>query len=325
MRWLERQWQHPTFASGLLLPLAWLYRGVVALRRYAYRRGWCRSVRMAMPVVVVGNISVGGTGKTPLVVWLSRRLETLGWKPGIVTRGYGGNARDWPQRVTPDSDPKLIGDEPLLLALRTARPVVADPDRVRAAQQLLSSGCDIIISDDGLQHYRLARDLEIAVIDGERRFGNGRLLPAGPLREPPVRLNSVDARIIHGATEPGEWGMTLTPTVYHRVNDPTITAALATFHGKEVHAVAGIGHPPRFFALLRTLGVNPMEHAFPDHHRFSASDLAFPPAHIVIMTEKDAVKCQDFAGDSVWYLSVDARVDPRFDQWLQQRLREMYG
>lgn len=325
MRWIERQWQQDTISSRLLLPLALLYSGLVALNRELYRRGWRRSQRAPVPVVVVGNITVGGTGKTPLVLWIVEHLSAHGWRPGIVTRGYGGAAKTWPQVVTHSSDPALVGDEPLLLARRSGRPVVADPDRARGAQRLVESGCNVIVSDDGLQHHRLQRDLEIAVVDGVRRLGNGRCLPAGPLREPAARLREVDAVVAHGPVRAGEWSMTLVPGTFRRVRNPEETAALETFRNQTVHAVAGIGFPPRFFALLRELGVGVIEHPFNDHHRFRPSDLSFADARAVIMTEKDAVKCQGFAGDAVWYLAVDARLDARFAEWLQQRLRVSRG
>jgi tetraacyldisaccharide 4'-kinase len=192
---------------------------------------------------------------------------------------------------------------------------------VRGARRLIDRGCTVVVSDDGLQHYRLVRDIEIAIIDGERRCGNGRLLPAGPLREPLARLDQVDARVVHGRGRPDEWTMTLVPVGFRRVADRTAARGPDGFRGQTVHAVAGIGHPPRFFAQLRQLGIEVIEHAFPDHYRFQPGDLAFAPPHDVIMTEKDAVKCERFAGDSVWYLQVEARVDAYcFEAWLQNRL-----
>jgi tetraacyldisaccharide 4'-kinase len=323
MRWLERQWQHPTLAGLTLIPLSMLYRGIVAIRRHAYRRGWFSSVRLPVPVIIVGNITVGGTGKTPLVIWLARRLRALGWRPGIVTRGYRGKARDWPQTVVPGSDPDLVGDEPVLLARNADVPVVADPDRVRAARAAVDQGCDILVSDDGLQHYRLARTIEICVIDGVQRFGNGRLLPAGPLREPAARAQTVDVRLVRETANPDEWKFALRPSELCRVKRPSETASIGEFQGQTVHAVAGIGHPARFFDALRMLGLAVVEHPFPDHHRFAPSDLEFPGSTVVIMTEKDAVKCADFADERAWFLAVDVEVDDRFDRWLQQRLREL--
>ncbi len=320
MRWIERHWQEDTLFSRLLTPLALVYCGLGALNRRLHRGGRRPAQSAAIPVVVIGNISVGGTGKTPLVLWIVQYLKAQGWRPGIVTRGYGGRARHWPQLVTPDSDPALMGDEPVLLARRSGVPVMADPDRRRGVARLLEHGCDIVVSDDGLQHYRLARDLEIAVIDGVRRLGNGRCLPAGPLREPPSRLEQVDARVIHGQARAGEWSMTLEPLAFHRVSAPHESAPLETFRGRTVHAVAGIGYPPRFFALLRRLGVNVIEHAFPDHHRFHAEEIQFADGYDVLMTEKDAVKCHAFAAPPVWYLTVQAKMDSAFGDWLQAQL-----
>lgn len=322
MYWLERHWQRDTFVSRLLLPLAWLYGAVAALNRSLYGIGWRRSEKLPVPVVVVGNITVGGTGKTPLVAAIVRQLAAQGWRPGIITRGYRGRAESWPQLVTPHSDPFRVGDEPVLLAARCGVPVVADPNRARGVRWLLAHECDVIVSDDGLQHYRLRRDLEIVVVDGERRFGNGRCLPAGPLREPPARLQQVDAIVVNGTAGAGQWSMRLAPTEFRRVANPEETAPLAAFRAHTVHAVAGIGYPPRFFGLLRELGVDVSEHPFPDHHAFQPRDLEFPGPHAIIMTEKDAVKCRRFAGERAWYLAVEAELDAGFGEWLKQRLRK---
>lgn len=307
---LPEHWQRRDAVSAALWPLSLLFGAVVAFRRALYRGGWLRSVRTPVPVIVVGNITVGGTGKTPLTIWLAQFLARHGFRPGIVTRGYGGSARHWPLEVTGETDAALAGDEPVLLARHAGCPVLVDPDRVRGAQALTDSGsCDVILSDDGLQHYRLARDVEIAVIDGARRFGNGWLLPAGPLREPPSRLASVDLRVVQGgAPRAGELAMRLVPTGLVRVCNRT-TATLDSYRGKCVHAIAGIGHPARFFDTLRGLGIEVMEHPFPDHHRFAPGDLAFDDELPVIMTEKDAVKCQRFAEGDWWYLAVTAEPD----------------
>ncbi|HEY8554283.1 MAG TPA: tetraacyldisaccharide 4'-kinase [Burkholderiales bacterium] len=318
---IERHWQGDTFVSRLLLPLSVVYCTAAALRREMFRRGWRTAVRAPVPVIVVGNITVGGTGKTPLVLWLARYLAALGYRPGIIARGYRGRARSWPQLVTAHSDPELVGDEPVLLARRSGYPVVADPQRPRGIQWLLAHECNVIVSDDGLQHYRLYRDLEIAVIDGERRFGNGRCLPAGPLRERPTRLETVDAVVTQGAARAGEWSMRLVPTGFRRVANPEEERPLDAFRGRRVHGVAGIGNPARFFAQLRALGADVVEHPFRDHHRFRPQDLEFGDDADVIMTEKDAVKCRRFAGERAWYLAAEAEVDPGFGEWLQRRLR----
>lgn len=292
------------------------------LRRQLYKGGWRGATRLPLPVIVVGNLTVGGTGKTPLVLWIAQRLQQQGWRPGIVTRGYKGRARSWPQHVLPQSDTQLVGDEPVLLARRSGCPVMADPDRPRGAQALREIGCNIVVADDGLQHYRLARDFEIAVIDGERRFGNGRCLPAGPLREPLTRLEAVDARVTQGEPRAGEWGMTLQPTAFHRVGGVE-RRPLEAFRGETVHAVAGIGHPGRFFAQLRALGVRVIEHPFPDHHPFAPGDLRFGDALAIVMTEKDAVKCDGLTSENAWYLAVAAAPEPRFAEWFDNRLTEL--
>jgi tetraacyldisaccharide 4'-kinase len=324
MRWLERIWYRKGVASLLLLPLGWFYCGLMRLRQALYRAGILRAIRLPVPVIVVGNITVGGTGKTPLVIWLAGFLRQQGMRPGIVLRGYAGAARHWPQSVTPASDPALVGEEAVLLARRTDSAVVADPDRVRGAQALLHEhGCDVIVSDDGLQHLRLGRDLEIAVIDGERRFGNGFCLPAGPLREPRSRLQQVDIRVINGVAERTEdFGMRLVETGLYRLDAPAVPVPPASLAGKTVHAVAGIGHPGRFFRHLRRLGIEVIEHAFPDHHRFTPQDIRFDDALPVILTEKDAVKCERFAHDKLWYLAVAARPDPRLGGEIRRLLEE---
>lgn len=324
MHWLERHWYRRSPVSAALVPLATLYCVLMALRRFAYRVKLFKSVRVAVPVVVVGNISVGGTGKTPLVAWLAQLLRANGYRPGVVTRGYGGQSNTWPRDVMPDSDPAQVGDEPVLLARAGGCPVVADPERTRAARRLIEHhGCNLIVSDDGLQHYRLQRDIEIAVIDGERRFGNGWCLPAGPLREPVSRLRSVDARVTQGIPAPGEWGMTL---VAEHVMPLGGGAAVALEHlrGRRLHAVAGIGNPIRFFQHLHRLGLEFDQHAFPDHHRYSASDLAFGAGTDVIMTEKDAVKCERL-GVPGWYLKVAAQPDARLGELVLRRLKEIAG
>ena len=319
---IERHWYRDSFVSRLLVPLSWLYRFLVLLRRALYRAGILRVTRLSVPVMVVGNLTVGGSGKTPLVIWLARFLKEQGWRPGIVTRGYGGQATQWPQTVTPESDPESVGDEPVLLARAAGCPVIADPERARAAERLVRLGCNIVVSDDGLQHYRLARDFEIAVIDGVRRFGNGRCLPAGPLREPVNRLDDVQARVTLGEAQAGEWVMTLATKSFHRLEAPETTAEADHFRGQPVHAVAGIGHPARFFEQLRRLGLDVVPHPFPDHYRFHERDLAFGDAHETVMTQKDAVKCERLAGVTGWYLAVEARPDPAFAELVQRWLKE---
>jgi tetraacyldisaccharide 4'-kinase len=308
---LEKLWYGSSGAALLLAPLAWLYCGAAVVRRRAYAAGLLRVGRLPVPVVVVGNVTVGGTGKTPLVAWLAAHLRESGFRPGIVSRGYGGRARSWPQPVHADSDPAVVGDEAVLLVRRTGCPMTVGPDRVAAARALLEeNACSVILSDDGLQHYALARDVEIAVVDGTRRLGNGLCLPAGPLREPHARLGSVDLIVVNGAPGPGEYGMRLENAAPRRLlNDEP--GSLEDFRERPVHAIAGIGHPARFFGGLRALGLQVIEHAFPDHHAYAPGDLELGDDLPLLMTEKDAVKCRRFAKPHHWYLPVDARPDPR--------------
>ena len=313
---IERYWYDDNWRSRLLLPLSVLFRALAAARRGAFRLGLLRTHRLPVPVVVVGNISVGGTGKTPLVTWLVDYLKRQGLRPGIISRGYGGRAQQWPQPVDGQSEPSQIGDEPLLLARRCGCPLWVGPDRVAAARAMLAATpVDIIISDDGLQHYALGRDLEIAVVDGRRRLGNGRCLPAGPLREPPTRLHRVDLIVSNGAAHAGEYSMTLAGDTLYPLNDaryPLAPRPLASLRGATVHALAGIGDPQRFFATLREAGLDLIEHPFADHHPYQAHDLIFNDKLPVLMTEKDAVKCRAFAAANHWYLPVNAQLPDGF-------------
>lgn len=290
------------------------------MRRLAYRRKLLPSYHPGAPVIVVGNLSVGGTGKTPLVAYLVDVLRRAGYRPGVVSRGYGGRSSHWPRQVVADSDPHEVGDEPVVLARRRI-PVWVGPDRVAAANALLRAcDCDVILADDGLQHYRLARDVEIAVVDGYRGMGNGACLPAGPLREPAARLQEVDFIIDAGIGWSGQYLMTLKGNRAVNLGDPRISRSLAQFGDQPVHAVAGIGNPRRFFRSLQAQGINVVEHPLPDHHHFRIEDLLFGDEHPVLMTEKDAVKCETFARSWFWYVPVEARVDPQLETKLLARL-----
>lgn len=306
--WLERRWYTDPVSPLALRPLAALYAVIADARR---RRLQAAAVKIDVPVIVVGNISVGGTGKTPFVIALIALLREAGWRPGVVSRGYGGTAPQYPFHVDADTDPALCGDEPLLIAQRAACPVVVAPDRVAAAQALRRAhAIDIVIADDGLQHYRLARDLEICVVDGRRGLGNGALLPAGPLREPAARLASVDLVVVNG----GGWSaeasvpsidMQLQATALRQLRSGR-EQALDRFAAQEVHAVAGIGNPERFFTMLEAAGLRVRRHPFADHHAYARDDLDFGDTLPVLMTEKDAVKCAAFADDRIWTLPVTA-------------------
>ena len=327
MTWLERQWYRWTPWHVVLLPLSLLFWLLSTLRRSLYRLGWLASTQLNAPVIVVGNISVGGAGKTPLVIALVALLKEQGYRPGIISRGYLGRGT-LPRPVRSDSDPIEVGDEPVLLALKTACPVWVGQDRVEAGMALLGSHpeVNVIVSDDGLQHYRLRRDVEIVVIDAERWFGNGQLLPAGPLREPPLRLKQADVVVINGWL-PGaplqrrEFTMQLVGELFYNLRNPSLRARPEIFAGQTVHALAGIGYPQRFFKHLKKLGLRFSEHPFPDHHGFTPRDLPFHESDVILMTEKDAVKCADFAGDNVWVLPVEAKLDPGVGLAVLEKLR----
>jgi len=310
MAGLEHYWYRISPLHLILLPVSWLFGALAALRRGLYRRQILASFRLPVPVVVIGNISVGGTGKTPLTLALAGQLLAHGHHPLIISRGYGGTAQQ--QQVTTASTAQQVGDEPLLMARRKLCPVWVGRDRVATARAALKEHpqCDVVLCDDGLQHYRLQRDMEIVVIDGTRRFGNGLLLPAGPLREAESRLKTVDAVVVNGGkTGQGQYAMELSGTIFYNLRRPGKTASAAELQGLRLHAVAGIGHPQRFFDYLESLGLNAIPHAFPDHHPYSAADLAFEDCDALLLTEKDAVKCAPFADEKYWVLRVDARID----------------
>jgi tetraacyldisaccharide 4'-kinase len=299
-----------------LAPLSFLYGFVMAVRSVLYRLGLRHRIKVAVPVVVVGNLTVGGTGKTPLVAWLSSRLAGCGLRVAIVSRGYGGRARGV-TRVTVHSRASEVGDEPLLLARRAAATVFIGRDRVAAAEAAVKDGADILLCDDGLQHLALVRQCEIVVIDGQRGFGNGCLLPRGPLRESPRRLRRVNAVVVNGAiTAPDfqlprfvtgtHFAMQMRPGDALPVGGGGALRSLSSFRGSGVHAVAAIGNTQRFFDMLRNAGLTVYEHPFADHHPFKPGDLNFGDSLPVLMTEKDAVKCAAFADERCWYVPVTA-------------------
>jgi len=308
---LDAYWDSRNPVALALFPVSLVYCALMRLRRLIYGLLPIRRVP-AKAVIVVGNLTVGGSGKTPMVIWLCRYLDSHGFRPGVVSRGHGGK-RDHrvPERVTADSDPARVGDEPVLIAARTGCPVIVDRKRARGARLLVQAlGCDVVVADDGLQHYALARDMEIIMVDGARRFGNGLCLPAGPLRETVDRLRDADFVVATGSGQPGEYAMALTPTVAMKVLDPAQIQPLKAFAGKAVHALAGIGHPERFFTMLEATGLRVDRHPFPDHHPFTAGDIRFTDSLPVLMTEKDAVKCRAIADDRHWFVPVSASPDP---------------
>ena len=324
---LTRLWYRRALAPALwpLLPLACLFAVLVAVRRGLYRVGWLSSSRLPVPVIVVGNLTVGGSGKTPLVLWLCDRLRDAGWRPGIVSRGYGGSVAvaTGVCAVSADSAAAEVGDEPLLLARRSGVPVFVGRDRVASGRALLAAhpDCNVIVSDDGLQHYRLQRSVEIAVFDA-RGAGNGCLLPVGPLREPLRRLASVDALVWNATSQASvtpaplaaarsvpQFAMRLLGERFYALDDTRRVCGAADLRGKRLYALAGIGDPARFFAQLAALGLEFEAHPFADHHRYSAADLAFAADGVLLMTEKDAVKCTGLTVREAWVLPVDAQLD----------------
>jgi len=324
--WLNRIWYGGSRWYLMLLPLSWLFGVLAAARRMLYRAGLLRRYSAGVPVVVVGNVNAGGTGKTPVVIWLVRELARRGLQPGVVSRGYGGRRGRRPIYVTPDGNPCESGDEPVLIARRTGCPVAVHPDRVAAARMLAEQGIDVVVADDGLPHYRLGRQFELAVVDGRRRLGNGRLLPAGPLREPPSRLGAVDRVLVNGGdvetirrlvagTVPVA-RFTLVPGAALRV-DGGGERTLASFRGAPVHALAGIGSPDRFFAELEAHGLDVRRCPLPDHAEITPSHLEFGDEYEVLMTEKDAVKCAGFAHSRCWYVPVDVALDDG-DAWVDE-------
>ena len=363
MHWLQHHWYRITPLHLILFPLSLIFRLLVAVRREMYRNGILTSHQLLLPVIVIGNISVGGTGKTPLTLALAQQLVELGWHPLIISRGYGRTISR-PQEVSLSSTSTQVGDEPLLMAQRDICPVWVGANRVAAARAALQVHplCDVVLCDDGLQHYRLQRDVEIAVIDGVRGFGNGLMLPAGPLREPLSRLQTVDVVVVNvqarnprfalphpnpldkatshstrlpknaakslvipegeeaneslrefqfdgGEAVAGQYAMRLSGKIFYNLLDTTRKAAPADFHKRNIHAVAGIGNPQRYFQHLESLGIAFTPHAFPDHHPYTASDLAFADCDAILLTEKDAVKCATFADARYWVLRVDAQID----------------
>ena len=334
-KWLHRVWYEGAPSYQMLLPLSGLYWLLISLRRCLYGIGVFGRHRALVPVIVVGNITAGGTGKTPVTIWLARELRDRGFSPGIVSRGYGGSRSSTSMRVDAASDPDIVGDEPVLLAKKTGCPVVVDANRSRAAEMLVADAVNVIIADDGLQHYRLERTYEICVIDGARGLGNRLLLPAGPLRETIDRLSQVDQVIVNGRSSETAGGLTaveqnaiefqLLAREVCRLNG-SLTRPIERFSGTTVHAVAAIGNPTRFFDMLRAHGIQVIEHALRDHAKLTSNDLNFGDDFDVLMTEKDAVKLKAVGADKFWTVPVELSIDPLVaGPWLEQiesRLRD---
>ena len=321
---LQQIWYGGRRVPWLLRGLAAIYAPLAGVRRALYSAGLLPRTRLPVPVIVVGNISVGGTGKTPLTMALIEALRARGFNPGVISRGYGGSATA-PLLVDENSDPRVAGDEACLIAQATHAPVAVARDRGSAGNMLLEAArCDVLIADDGLQHYKLCRDVDICVIDGERRFGNGLLLPAGPLREPASRAGGFAFRICNGGVaQAGEVAMTLHIDGAVALSGPSQHRKLITdWHGQRVHAVAGIGNPARFFAALRAAGLDVIEHAFADHFAYASADLDFGDDLPVLMTEKDAVKCVAFADARCWRVPVRAQLPAEFFDAVAARVRQ---
>lgn len=333
--WLNRIWYEGAPAYQLLLPLSWAYAAALRIRSLLFDRRVLRTVSVSVPVVVVGNITVGGTGKTPVVLWLAASLAERGYAPGIILRGYRGNVGPRPVLVMADSDPAMVGDEALLLARRSKLPVVVHPDRVAAAELAIRQGVNILISDDGLQHRRLGRQFEIVVVDGARGFGNGQLLPAGPLRESTGRLAIADEVIVQGDdTEvrrilrqmhrDDPYNFTLRPAKVMRLGG-SAASSLSDFSGKTVHALAGIGNPERFFEMLESHSITLCRHPLPDHASITQDMLDFGDELDIIMTEKDAVKCAGLDTARCWYVPVSLQMDEQQERALLDHLVQRTG
>lgn len=309
MKSLDNYWYDLNPVALLLWPVSVLFRLLVSLRRMCYRTGLFKSYKMSKPVIVIGNISVGGTGKTPLIIELCQLLDSWGINVGIISRGYGGTG-PWPHQITAESAAETSGDEPVQIFQRTGVPVVVGPDRVADVEMLCkNNNIDLILTDDGLQHYRLQRDLELVVIDHQRQFGNGFNLPAGPLREPVSRLKESSWCIYNGGES--EYSFKIEPSFVKHLSSER-KESLNSFKGNFVHAVAGIGSPERFFTMLREFGLNIIEHSFADHHQFSETDLTFNDSLPVLMTEKDSVKCTGFTNKKLWFVAIDIKLSDQF-------------
>ncbi|TEW50191.1 tetraacyldisaccharide 4'-kinase [Psychromonas algicola] len=315
-------WYQPTlWWTWFLFPLSLLMRGINAVRYFCYRNKWLKSYQSTLPVVVVGNISVGGNGKTPFVISLCEILIEEGYKPGVISRGYGGKSLHYPLLVESSTTGKEAGDEPVLIHKRLNIPVVVDPVRANAAAYLADHcDVDVIITDDGLQHYALQRDIEIVVVDGKRRYGNQHIMPMGPLREPLSRLKTVDYIINNGEVHHDEFTMLLTPSDCKRVD-----GELAVLSDTNVNACAAIGYPRRFFDTLKTQNFTLNKQvSFADHHAYTENDFKqFESTRPLIMTEKDAVKCTAFAQQNWWYLPIDGNLPRSFIQPFLEQLKQI--
>lgn len=335
--WLIKQWYDNPSPSLILRLISLLYRLIIRLRLMFYRFGIFKQTRLPVPVIVVGNVTVGGTGKTPLVIYIAQALIALGYRPAVISRGYG-RARHTPMRVKKNMSAAQVGDEPLMMSAHLPCPIWVGARRIETAKRLLSATpqVDVILCDDGLQHYALARDIEVLVFDAERGIGNGYLLPAGPLREPVSRIQSADFAVINGKpTKPWGWLKQIAQVQMHfqlgklaAVNDKVVkqkSKMLSSLKGKKVHVVAGIGNPDRFFKALRAQGLIVQPHAFQDHHDYQVQDFDDMQDAPIIMTEKDAVKCREFHLAQAWFVPITASLDAKLIKYLDNRLQTLRG
>jgi len=305
MKRLDYYWNSINTVSIILLPLSGIFYLISRVRSHLYKLGLLKSYKAPLPVIVIGNITVGGTGKTPLIIELVKQLQAQGRKPGVISRGYGGNATTWPQVVNAQTDAVKVGDEPQLIFQQTCCPVVVGANRKQDIEFLLKEfDCDVVLSDDGLQHYAMQRDIEIVVVDAVRKFGNGFYIPSGPLRESVSRLRHVDMVLLNGGTNQ-ETAFSVQPAQCRPVGRDGDQLSLDVFSGKTVHAVAGIGNPQRFFKMLKDININVIPHAFQDHYYYKQSDLDFNDDLTVLMTEKDAIKCNRFDLPNHWSVPIE--------------------
>ncbi len=323
-QFIENTWYSKHPFSTILLPMSWIYSLIVVIRRLCYQSGLIAINQVDVPVIIVGNISVGGTGKTPLVIWLAEYFKKKGFKPGIISRGYGGKFAGKTQQVRADSNPALVGDEPVLIAKRTNCSVAIAVKKSRAAEELIEyCDCNLIICDDGMQHYSLSRDIEIAVIDGQRRFGNERCLPAGPLREPISRLKMVDLVVSKYTAGRHEDKMEYVYGDLVSLVDPNNTISVSSLKGESVHVISGIGNPDRYHSYLRNNKLHIICHEFSDHYSYKKKDVVFEDGFPVVMTEKDAVKCTDYATKNYWYLPIIAVLPDSFTYRLEAYMKDI--
>ena len=321
---IENIWYSKHPFGIVLLPLSWIYSLIVVVRRLCYRSGLIAVNQVSVPVIIVGNISVGGTGKTPLVIWLAEYFKKKGFKPGIISRGYGGKFAGKTQQVRADSNPSLVGDEPVLIAKRTNCSVAIAVKKSRAAEELIEyCDCNLIICDDGMQHYSLNRDIEIAVIDGQRRFGNQRCLPAGPLREPISRLKTVDLVVSKYIAGRHQYKMEYIYGDLVSLIDPDHTISISSLKGASVHVISGIGNPDKYHSYLRNNKLHIICHEFSDHYPYKKKDVVFEDDFPVVMTEKDAVKCIDYATKDYWYLPIIAVLPDSFTYRLEAFMKDI--